>query len=145
MMFDAIPTMREQIAGGPNNRFVAMSNVGGWVMGYFDGSKMKMWKWAQEYTLADHFFMASFGGSYLNHQWLVCACTPMDPNAPAAARASSRREADVPFPPEVCLPEPEAVSEVAKWCRSTPTRNRSADACPQGIRRLVVWRVPCGS
>jgi acid phosphatase len=78
---------REQINGGKNNLFVAMANVGGWVMGYFDGSKMKMWKWAREYTLADHFFMAAFGGSYLNHQWLVCACTPMDPNAPAAVRA----------------------------------------------------------
>ena len=78
---------KEQINGGRNNLFVAMANVGGWVMGYFDGSAMKMWKWAQEYTLADHFFMAAFGGSYLNHQWLVCACTPMDPNAPASARA----------------------------------------------------------
>ena len=86
----------EQINGGRNNMFVAMTNVGGWAMGYFDGSKMKMWKWAQEYTLADHFFMGAFGGSYLNHQWLVCACTPMDPNAPAAMRAQldERRQAE---------------------------------------------------
>jgi acid phosphatase len=78
---------REQINGGKNNMFVAMSNVGAWVMGHFDGSKMKLWKWAREYTLADHFFMAAFGGSYLNHQWLVCACTPQDPGAPADTRA----------------------------------------------------------
>ena len=77
----------EQINGGRNNRFVAMGNVGAWAMGYFDGSKMKLWKWAQEYTLADHFFQAAFGGSYLNHQWLVCACTPMDAGAPSSARA----------------------------------------------------------
>jgi len=77
----------EQINGGRNNMFAAMSNVGGWAMGYFDGSKMKMWRWAKEYTLADHFFMAAFGGSYLNHQWLVCACTPMDLNAPKEVRA----------------------------------------------------------
>lgn len=78
---------REQINGGKNNMYVAMSNVGAWTMGYFDGSKMKLWKWAQEYTLADHFFMAAFGGSYLNHLWLVCACTPRDPGAPESARA----------------------------------------------------------
>jgi phospholipase C len=78
---------KEQINGGRNNLFVAMANVGGWAMGYFDGSTMKMWQWARDYTLADHFFMAAFGGSYLNHQWLVCACTPMDSNAPANARA----------------------------------------------------------
>jgi phospholipase C len=77
----------EQINGGRNNMFAAMANVGGWVMGHFDGSQMKMWKWAQEYTLADHFFMAAFGGSYLNHQWLVCACTPRDPNAPSEVKA----------------------------------------------------------
>src|SRR6267142_843509 len=77
---------REQINGGKNNMFVAMSTAGAWVMGYFDGSKMKLWKWAQEYTLADHFFMAAFGGSYLNHQWLVCACTPMDTGAPASVK-----------------------------------------------------------
>ena len=78
---------REQINGGKNNMFVAMTNVGGWVMGHFDGSRMKMWQWAREYTLADHFFMAAYGGSFLNHHWLVCACTPADPNGPAAAKA----------------------------------------------------------
>jgi phospholipase C len=77
----------EQINGGRNNMFVAMGNVGAWVMAYVDGSQMRMWKWAQEYTLADHFFMAAFGGSYLNHQWLVCACTPRDPSAPDSAKA----------------------------------------------------------
>jgi acid phosphatase len=76
----------EQINGGKNNLFVAMSTAGAWVMGYFDGSKMKLWQWAKEYTLADHFFMGAFGGSYLNHQWLICACTPMDTGAPVSAR-----------------------------------------------------------
>ena len=71
----------EQINGGKNNRFAAVSDAGGLVMGYYDGSKQKMWKWAQENTLADNFFMGAFGGSYLNHQWLVCACTPKYPDA----------------------------------------------------------------
>ncbi len=78
---------QEQINGGKNNMFVAMGSTGAWPMGYFDGSSMKLWKWAQEYTLADHFFMAAFGGSYLNHQWLVCACTPADPLVNADVRA----------------------------------------------------------
>src|SRR2546426_403891 len=43
---------RAQINGGRNNRFVAMSSAGAFVMGYFDGSRMKLWKWAQDYTLA---------------------------------------------------------------------------------------------
>src|SRR4029077_3179136 len=77
----------EQIDGGRNDKFVAMSNVGGWVMGHFDGSNMKLWQWAKDYTLADHFFMGAFGGSFLNHQWLVCACTPVFKDAPASLGA----------------------------------------------------------
>src|SRR3984893_14439108 len=72
---------QEQINGGKNNMFAAMSTVGGWVMGYFDGSQLRVWQWAKEYTLADSFFMGAFGGSYLNHFWLVCACTPKYPDA----------------------------------------------------------------
>jgi phospholipase C len=77
---------QEQINGGKNNMFVAMSNVGGWTMGHFDGSSLGLWKWAQEYTLADNFFMGAFGGSFLNHQWLICACPPRFPDAPEAMR-----------------------------------------------------------
>jgi acid phosphatase len=77
----------EQINGGKNNGFVAMTNVGAWTMGYYDGSSQRMWQWARDYTLADNFFMGAFGGSFLNHQWLVCACTPEFRNAPAQLRA----------------------------------------------------------
>ena len=83
---------QEQIDGGRNDRFAAMSTVGGWVMGYYDGSQFRLWKWAQEYTLADNFFMGAFGGSYLNHQYLVCACAPRHPAAPASMRV--RLDAD---------------------------------------------------
>ena len=77
----------EQINGGQNNMFAAMSNVGGWTMGYYDGSQFKLWQWARDYTLADNFFQAAFGGSYLNHLWLICACTPRFDTAPARMRA----------------------------------------------------------
>jgi phospholipase C len=63
----------EQINGGRNDMFDAMSTVGGYTMGYFDGSRMMLWQWAKEFTLADNFFMGAFGGSYLNHQYLICA------------------------------------------------------------------------
>lgn len=72
----------EQINGGRNNRFAAMSAVGGWTMGHYDGSGLRMWQWAREYTLADNFFQGAFGGSYLNHQYLVCACAPVHEQAP---------------------------------------------------------------
>ncbi len=77
----------EQIADGRNNRFAAVSDAGGLVMGYYDGSTLPMWQIAREFVLADHFFMGAFGGSFLNHIWLVCACTPHDPSAPERERA----------------------------------------------------------
>ena len=70
-----------QINGGRNDRFVAYTDVGALVMGYYDGSRLQLWDIAKRYTLADNFFMAAFGGSFLNHFWLVCACTPHYPNA----------------------------------------------------------------
>jgi phospholipase C len=72
-----------QINGGRMDKFAAISDAGGLVMGYHDASKTRLWEWARQYTLADNFFHAAFGGSFLNHFWLVCACTPRFPNAPA--------------------------------------------------------------
>jgi acid phosphatase len=65
-----------EIDGGKNDRFAAWGDSGGLVMGYFDGSKTKLWGLASEYTLADNFYEAAFGGSFLNHQYLICACAP---------------------------------------------------------------------
>ena len=73
---------QEQIDGGRMDKFVAISDVGGLPMGYFDGSSLNLFQLAREYTLADHFFHAAYGGAFLNHMWLVCACTPRYPNAP---------------------------------------------------------------
>ena len=67
-----------QIDGGKNDMFAAYSDAGGEVMGHFDGSKMALWKIAQKYTLADDFFQGGFGSSFFNHQYLICACAPLD-------------------------------------------------------------------
>jgi phospholipase C len=76
-----------QINGGRMDRFVAWTNVGGLVMSYYDATNMPLGLLAQQYVLADNFFQASFGGSFLNHAWLVCACTPRWATAPAHLRA----------------------------------------------------------
>jgi acid phosphatase len=70
-----------QIDGGKNDRFVAWADSGALVMGHYDGSKLKLWSIAQQYVLADNFFMGAFGGSFLNHIWLICACVPKYPSA----------------------------------------------------------------
>lgn len=70
-----------QIHGGKNDRFVAYADSGALVMGHYDGSKLPLWDVAKRYVLADNFFQGAFGGSFLNHFQLVCACTPVYPNA----------------------------------------------------------------
>lgn len=74
---------QQQIDGGKMDKFAAFSDGGGLVMGYYDASKTELWAYAQKYTLADNFFHGAFGGSFLNHIYLVCVCAPKYPNAPA--------------------------------------------------------------
>jgi phospholipase C len=70
-----------QLDGGKNDKFVAWADSGALVMGHYDGSKLPLWPIAQKYVLADNFFMGAFGGSYLNHIMLICACVPVYPKA----------------------------------------------------------------
>jgi acid phosphatase len=72
----------EQIDGGRNDRFVATSDAGALTMGHYDGSRLALWSLAREFTLADHFFMGTFGGSYMNHIWFACGCVATFPGAP---------------------------------------------------------------
>ena len=72
-----------QINDGKMNKFVAYTDSGGLTMnGYANGEKMPLWSYAKSYVLADNFFHAAFGGSFLNHFWLVCACSPRFDHAP---------------------------------------------------------------
>jgi acid phosphatase len=67
-----------QINGGKNDGFVAWGDSGGLVMGHYGetSKNLGLWQIAREYTLCDNFFMAAFGGSYLNHQFLISGRVP---------------------------------------------------------------------
>ena len=69
------------INGGKNDLFAAWEDAGGLTMGHFDYSASPLYKLAQDNVLADNFFEGAFGGSFLNHQYLICACAPEFPNA----------------------------------------------------------------
>jgi len=68
-----------EINGGTNDMFAAWLDAGGITMGHWDYSHSKLYALAQQYVLADNFFEGAFGGSFLNHQYLVCACAPTVP------------------------------------------------------------------
>ena len=89
-LIHAFYTNRTQINGGKNDLFAAYSDAKGLVMSYFSASDLKdthLWRLAQRSTLLDNFFMGAFGGSFLNHIWLVCACAPVWPDPPNSQRS----------------------------------------------------------
>jgi acid phosphatase len=78
-----------QINGGRMNRFVAGSDNGGLTMGYYDTQRLPIYRYLHSpnhphYAVLDNFFQAAFGGSFINHQWLIAARTPTYENAPDA-------------------------------------------------------------
>jgi acid phosphatase len=78
-----------QLDGGRQDRYATGSDAAGLVMGYYDTQALPIYRYLHEgghphYAIADNFFQAAFGGSFLNHQWLIAAATPTFPGATAA-------------------------------------------------------------
>ena len=137
-----------QLHGGRQDRYATGSDAVGLTQGYYRTRELPVYKYlhrkgAPKYVVADRFFQAAFGGSFLNHQWLIAARTPLDTShgagvpAPAVAnsvldsngmvnglpplhpdRARQRRPAD----PQVQRPAADEVQAVpAATSRSTPS------------------------
>ncbi|OLB73695.1 MAG: phosphoesterase [Actinobacteria bacterium 13_2_20CM_2_71_6] len=75
-----------QIDGGKQDRYVAGSDAVGLVMGRYDTRALPIYQFlhgkdAPRYVIADNFFQGAFGGSFLNHQWLIAAAAPQWPGA----------------------------------------------------------------
>src|SRR4029077_6393293 len=76
-----------QIDHGRMDKFALVSDAKGLVMGFYHPANLPLAAEAQRYTLCDNFFHAAFGGSFLNHVWLIAAQTPVFPGAPASVVA----------------------------------------------------------
>jgi phospholipase C len=76
-----------QIDRGKMDAFVAFNGSKGLTMGYFHTAGLPLAAEAKKYVLCDRFFHSAFGGSFLNHMWLVAAATPIFPGAPDSLRA----------------------------------------------------------
>ena len=62
---------------GNNSGFVTWSDNPGLVMSNYDATNLPEGLLAQQYTICDNFFHSAFGGSFLNHQWLIAAASPV--------------------------------------------------------------------
>jgi acid phosphatase len=73
-----------QLNGGKQNRYTTGSDAVGLTQGVYDTRALPIYKYLHgpghpPYAIADRFFQAAFGGSFLNHQWLIAAATPTWP------------------------------------------------------------------
>ena len=79
-------TEQLQINRGKMDKYVAMSNWLGITVAFHPTETLPLVQLAKsmpgQVALCDHFFHAAFGGSFLNHFWLIAAATPLFPNAP---------------------------------------------------------------
>src|SRR6478672_10615441 len=78
-----------QLNNGQQNLYTTGSDAVGLTQGYYDTQALPIYKYLHsaghpKYAIADDFFQAAFGGSFLNHQWLIAAASPTWPGAPVA-------------------------------------------------------------
>jgi hypothetical protein len=70
-----------QLNQGQQNRYVTGSDAAGLAMGLYKTTDLPIYKYLHapghpRYALLDRFFQAAFGGSFINHHWLIAARTP---------------------------------------------------------------------
>jgi phospholipase C len=77
-----------QIDGGKMDKFASISTAKGLSLGFYNTPDLPMaTQIVPSYVLCDNFYHSAFGGSFLNHQWLITAKTPVWPGAPASVVA----------------------------------------------------------
>jgi acid phosphatase len=91
-----------QLNGGNQNRYLTGSDAVGTTMGYYDTTQLPLYQYlhahgAPNYVIADHFFQAAFGGSFLNHQYLIAAAPPLFPGGTHSVLDSAGYPATVPL------------------------------------------------
>src|SRR5215208_3482373 len=70
-----------QLDGGKQDRYTTGSDALGLTQGYYATRRLPVYRYLHRrhhprYVISDAFFQAAFGGSFLNHQWLIAARTP---------------------------------------------------------------------
>jgi len=99
-----------QLDGGKQDRYTTGSDAAGLTQGYYETTKLPIYTYlhaagAPKYVVADRFFQAAFGGSFLNHQYLIAARAPVDTTAgPGGANAALHSVVDANGFPNATYP-----------------------------------------
>jgi acid phosphatase len=98
-----------QLNGGAQNRYVLGSDAAGLVMGTYDTKALPIYQYLHEpghpdYAILDNFFQGAFGGSFLNHQWLIAAAAPICDGAHSCPAGAAHSVLDTNGFPQASYP-----------------------------------------
>jgi phospholipase C len=143
-----------QLNGGKQNRYVTGSDAVGLTMGTYDTKALPIYDYlhgrhAPNYVIADHFFQAAFGGSFLNHQYLVAARAPVDTAAgPGGADAGLHSVVDANGFPNNTYPlyhPATAVKDAQLTQACGPDANPNVACGDYGVNTMQPSSPPSGS
>jgi acid phosphatase len=124
-----------QIDGGKQDRYLTGSDAVGLTMGTYDTRDLPIYRYltgkgAPNYVIADHFLQGAFGGSFLNHQFLIAARAPVDTSngADGAKNAVLDTNGMVNNYPQYHATGPVTDGALTRKC-ADPTVNDSVHAC----------------
>ncbi|HEV7148629.1 MAG TPA: alkaline phosphatase family protein [Pedococcus sp.] len=141
-----------QLNGGKQNRYVTGSDAVGLTMGHYDTKALPIYGYlhsqgAPNYVIADRFFQGAFGGSFLNHQFLIAARAPLDTSAGALGAKNSVLDANgMPTSyPLYKATGPVVDGQLTKKCADAADNNRRAACGNFAINTVQPSSVPSGS
>ena len=144
-----------QLDGGKQDRYVTGSDAIGLTMGTYDTKQLPVYRYlhsqgAPDYVIADRFFQAAFGGSFLNHQWLVAARTPTFEGADTSGTSSDLHSVvDANGFPNASYPlytptTPVADKQLTQAC-GLPTTNPAVACGDYAVNTIQPSSVPFGN
>jgi acid phosphatase len=121
-----------QLNGGRQNRYTTGSDALGLTQGHYNTRALPIYRYLHRgrhprYAISDAFFQAAFGGSFLNHQWVIAARTPFFTGAATSGPNDFHSITDTNGMP-VSYPfykatGPVADSPLTESCPSTPAQH----------------------
>jgi phospholipase C len=84
-----------EIDSGKMDLYASVEDAKGLTMGYYPTQQLPLAQLAAQYTLCDHFFHSAFGGSFMNHIFLISANVATFPNAPTTMVATLNNDGTV--------------------------------------------------
>jgi acid phosphatase len=136
-----------QLNAGNQNRYMTGSDSAAMSMGYYNTTQLPIYQYlhangAPKYVIADHFFQAAFGGSFLNHQYLIAAAAPLFPGGTHAVldTAGFPRGATNPYPLYTST-FTTVDGNVTQAC-DLPTTRAGLACGDYGVNTLVPWYQP---